>query len=136
MKPVNSSTSGEHFSELTLVHTVGNMVFPEELDILKDFKISKRMASTFTDGTFGRGRKFLGIGLDSMDSRCIAISYVLVDGTDVGRNIKARTIGEGNGMDRCWALSREGRGLGRKVTAGRKQSALGNRNTTVSKRER
>ena len=108
----------------------------EELDILEDFTFSKRMAGALTDGAFGRRRKFPRVGLDSMNSRCISIGNVLGVGSDVGRDIKARAIGESNRVDGCWALAREGRRLGRKITAGRKQSPLGKGNTTVSKRAR
>ena len=72
------------------------MMLLEVRNILEDLTFSKRMAGAFTDDTFGRGRKFPGIGLDSMNSRCIAIRKVLVEGADVGRDIKARTIVESN----------------------------------------
>ena len=136
MEPVDSCTSGEQFPETPLVQTEGDMVLSEVRNILEDPTFSKRMAGAFTDDTFGRGREFPGIGLDSVNSRCIAICKVLLVGADVGGDIKARTIGESNCMDRCWPLSREGRRLGRKVTAWRKQCALGKGSTTVSKRAR
>ena len=136
VKPVDSGSSGEHFPHTPLVHTEGDMVLLEVLDVLEDFTFSKWMAGAFTDDTFGRGRKLPGIGLDSMNSRRIAIRKVLVVGADVGWDIKARTIGESNRMDRCWPLSGERGRLGRKVTAWGKQGALGKGGTTVSKRAR